>query len=159
MQLRTLKIRRATAADIPALVDLWSEYAEHHRKKDPIFAVASNARVGWSRWMRKLLRTRKTRVFIAELGGRAVGFCTAQVALRPPVMKNRKYGAIFDFAVTQACRRKGVGRSLFVECKNWFLGLGLRRLELRVVPRNPEAAGFWRRMGLRPYVEVHFLEL
>jgi len=154
-----VNIRRATAADVPALLDLWSEYAEHHRRKDPIFSVTTNARASWSRWMRKLLRTRKTRVFVAEMGRRVVGFCTAQVALRPPVMKNRKYGAIFDFAVTQADRRKGIGRLLFSECKQWFLQQGLRRLELRVVPRNKDAALFWRRMGFRPYVEVHYLPL
>ena len=156
---RDLNVRRATAADLPALLDLWGEYAEHHRRKDPIFAVALNSRASWSRWMRKLLRSRKTRVLVAEVGGRLVGFCSAQIGRRPPVMKDRNFGAIFDFAVTRDSRRKGVGRRLFDECRKWFLQEGLRRLELRVVPRNPQAAGFWRRMGFRPYVEVHFLEL
>jgi GNAT superfamily N-acetyltransferase len=109
--------------------------------------------------MRKLLRSRKTRVAVAELGGRLVGFCSAQVSVRPPVMRDRKYGAIVDFAVTRTARRKGVGRRLFAECKRWFLHQGVRRIELRVVPRNAHATGFWRAMGFRPYVEVQFLEL
>jgi GNAT superfamily N-acetyltransferase len=146
-------------ADLPALVELWAEYAEHHRRKDPVFEVTPNARASWSSWVRKLLRSRKTRVWVAEISGRLVGFCSAQVSVRPPVMKHRRYGAIFAFAVTGNARRKGIGRRLFAACRSWFRRQGIRRVELRVVPRNPHAAGFWRRMGFRPYVEVHFLEL
>jgi ribosomal protein S18 acetylase RimI-like enzyme len=156
---RDLTIRRAQAADLPEIAGLWWEYANHHRRKDPIFTVTPHARADWSSWMRKLLRSRKTLVLVAQSGGRLVGFSSAQVSSRPPVMKYRSFGAIFDFAVTQKARRKGVGRRLFGECKRWFLGRGIHRIELRVVPRNPQAAGFWAALGFRPYVEVQFLEV
>jgi ribosomal protein S18 acetylase RimI-like enzyme len=150
-------VRRATKGDVPALAGLWMEYAEHHRRKDAIFTVARGARARWKRWVRKLLRTRNVRVWVAERRSVPVGFCSARIDLRPDVMKERRFGAVLDFAVTRASRRKGSGRRLFGECLRWFGSRGIRRVELRVVPSNREAKGFWRRMGFRPYVEVQFL--
>ena len=148
-------VRRAASGDVPAMVELWWEYMEFHRSRDPYYAITRDARGCWSRYVRGHLRSRNSLVLVAEVSGRIAGFCLAEVAHRPPVMKSaRRYGAILDLAVTARDRRSGLGRRLFEECSGWFAARGLRRMELRVAGTNPVAGAFWKKMGFRPHVEI-----
>ena len=41
----------------------------------------------------------------------------------------------------------------------WLRSEGVRRVELTVASRNPEAVAFWVRLGYRPYMEYLSKEL
>lgn len=149
-------IRRGRAADVRKLEPLFREYMEFHRRRDSIYALSKDAPKAWSRYVRRRLRAGRYLLLIAEVSGRIVGFATSEIAMRPPVFRSVRYGMIGDVAVTRRFRRKGIATLLVRECRRWLFSQGVRRVELRVLVRNAVSRAFWRKMGFRPYIEVHY---
>ena len=52
-----------------------------------------------------------------------------------------------DFFVDPAWRRKGVGRALAVRLLQEAKAMHVDRIDLEVLPRNTEAAAFWKAVG------------
>ncbi len=52
-----------------------------------------------------------------------------------------------DFFVDPAFRRKGVGRALAARLLEEAKSMRVDRIDLEVLPTNPDAMAFWRKMG------------
>jgi ribosomal protein S18 acetylase RimI-like enzyme len=152
-------IRQAEPGDVPAVVELWSELALLHADIDACFAIAPDAREGFRTFLQEHLSSEQSMVWVAESSGSTVGYCLATVAERPPVLADRKYGSIFDVAVTHTHRRLGIGRALVERTEQWFAERGIHRAELRVAVGNDLADRFWAALGYRPYIETRYREL
>jgi len=55
--------------------------------------------------------------------------------------------AVNDFFVDPAHRKKGVGRALVARILQEAKALHVDRIDLEILPTNPDAAAFWRKMG------------
>jgi GNAT superfamily N-acetyltransferase len=148
-----MQIRQATHEDLPALMELWKEFMDHHRAQDPHYTRAPEGHLRWSEWLGKNLDNPDWRLLVAEEGARAVGYCLAFLNTCPPVITSTRYGLVQDMAVTRDRRGRGVGRRLYEAAEAWFRERGVDRVELDVAVSNPEAGAFWRRMGCRPFQE------
>jgi ribosomal protein S18 acetylase RimI-like enzyme len=96
-------------------------------------------------------------VLVAEEGSKAlVGYCLAALAKHPPVFDRRDYGIVFDLAVTERCRRQGIGERLYSTAEAWFADRGIRRVEVQVAVSNEISAAFWWKMDFNPYITTEY---
>jgi ribosomal protein S18 acetylase RimI-like enzyme len=150
-----MQIRQATREDLPALMELWKEFMDHHRARDSHYTRTDEGHLRWADWLGKNLDSPDWRLLVAEEGG-IVGYCLAFLNEYPPVFTTTRYGFVQDLAVTGEQRGRGVGRRLYGAAEAWFRERGVDRVELDVATSNPDAAAFWRRMGCGPFQERLF---
>ena len=96
-------------------------------------------------WIRKSMKGRygyRDRVFVAETGGRAVGFISCD--MRPP-----STGIIVLVGVRRDMRGKAVGSMLLSHVLRWMADQGLRRVEVITQGRNIGAQALYQSVGFR----------
>ena len=87
-----------------------------------------------------------------------VAFSLAHVKQSPPIFQHDKFGFISDIYVIQEYQRKGIGEQMLSEIYNWFDIQGVKRIELRVEPKNDMGYSFWRKHGFKEHVHTLYLE-
>jgi len=133
--------------------------ASLHAKQGNYWRIKRGCARGYEEHIGRMTAEGKAGIFLAEVDGEAVGFVTAEVARRAPCFVHREHGIIGDLAVTERCRRTGIGRKLCARALRWISGQGLQVAEVRVSADNPLATGFWAKMGFRPYMSMMKLEV
>jgi len=154
-----LVIRKATTKDLESIGILWQEFMDFHRERDPAFARSADGHEHFKEFIAGHLEKESSLVLVAEQNGAVFGYCLAMLAKYPPVFENRDYGTVYDLAVTQRCRRAGIGEKMYKAAEKWFSERGMHRIELRVVVSNEVATAFWRKMGFLPHVENLFKKI
>jgi ribosomal protein S18 acetylase RimI-like enzyme len=148
-----VRVRPATAADIPAAMEL---FAELDRVQSP-----------WRVFERRpgLLRQTEARYrsalegsgaihLVAELNGRLVGMAFAEVVV-PSSMSDERAAELSNVMVDPEFRGLGIGRALVSEVAAWVRAQGVRLVVLKTYSSNEEALGFWSALGFRPrYVQM-----
>lgn len=153
-----LKIRKATSADLPAIVKLWKDLMDFHCNLDPFFSRSQDGHENFLKWVEKEMESDSAELFVADSSGKILGYIKIEISNYPPVFELKKYGMISDAAVATKYRRKGIGEALYQQAMDWFENKGIERIELRVANVNPVAQGFWRKMGFIPYMTTMFKE-
>lgn len=147
-------IRTGARRDIDAIVALWSEMANEHRTMDPRYTFAPEAPTAVARHIRRSMACNDSRVFVADLHGRPIGYILAEVHRRSPIYPIGVYGCISDLCVTISERRRGIGSALVRHTFRWFEMRGVTASELHAAELNQTAQAFWRAMGYEPYIRL-----
>ena len=130
-------IERATPEDRQAVERLIAAYiqAEGLRPRPE--------RIAWA--VEQQLRNRFPGVLlVAREKGAVVGVA---LAVYTPSAELGRVLTVNDFFVDPAQRRKGVGRSLVNKILGEARAMRVDRVVLEVLPRNAEAAAFWKAVG------------
>ena len=98
-------------------------------------------------------------IVVAELEGRVCGFAVLNHIVRPenPFMYERDFLDIDEFAVDEACRRRGVASAMVAFIRAWAKEKGYKRLELNMWEFNRGALAFYEAAGFstyRRYMEI-----
>lgn len=127
-------LRRAHAADIPAVLDFWRTAAEDaHRPADSAQAVAA-------------LITRDPEALIVAVDeGVLVGTVIAGW--------DGWRCHLYRLAVAPACRGQGIARSLVEAAEDRFRRLGGIRVDAMVLDDNSTAHPAWRALGYQPQAQ------
>jgi len=149
-------VRKATPADLGAIAELWKEFMDFHRKRDEHFVRSADGHERFKEFIAGHLSSDNSCVLVAEREQDVIGYCLATLAKYPPVFETRDYGTVFDLAVTEHCRRQGIGQRLFETAQSWFSERGVHRIEIRVAITNKSSTAFWRKAGFKPYIEMVF---
>jgi ribosomal-protein-alanine N-acetyltransferase len=120
-------IRRATRADVPALVAI-----ERACFSDPWTASG----------IRETIQYETARAFVAEAGGQAVGYVMARIS--------GEEGEILNLAVLPNWRRKGIARCLLDGALGSIAAAGVTEAYLEVRQSNDEAITLYQSQGFRP---------
>lgn len=151
--------RRAIEKDIPKVVELWKEFIDFHKTRDTFFSRSTEGPENFGKLIAENLQKDNAIVYVAEKNGEVVGHILATIQNYPPAFEIKKYGFVNDLAVASAYRRIGIGQHLFALVKDWFVKMGIRRIEIEVAIANEVSTSFWGKMNFRPYKETRYLEL
>jgi len=151
-------LRKATPDDIPAIVELWKEMMDFHKKTDPFFTRAADGEQVFNQYLLKNINSEDACVYVAIIGGTIVGYCQGTVEKHPPMLDTNDYGQVLDFAVASEYRRSGVGERLCKALQGWFVLKGVSRLEVRHSEFNQSASRFWAKMGFKPFLKTLYKE-
>jgi GNAT superfamily N-acetyltransferase len=143
--LDAVSIRRAQAADGPALLGLIDALADYEHLARP----DADAR---GRLLADAFGPRpRFEAFLAEREGRADGYAvvfeTYSTFLALPTL------FLEDLFVRPECRGAGVGRALFLHCVGEAERRGCGRMEWSVLDWNAPAIGFYERLGAHRLAE------
>ena len=92
---------------------------------------------------RHLIASDDAEIFVAEAGGRIVGFCTVAMELRSIRFGRRAW--VEDLAVDPDERSQGHGKALLDAAKAWAREHGASHLELDSADSRTDAHRFYRR--------------
>ena len=148
-----LRIRRATAGDIPAAMELFADLDRLQApwrvlERRPTLLEQTEARY------RSALEGSDAIHLLAELAGRLVGMAFAEV-LVPSSMSDERAAELSNVTVDPDVRGRGIGRALVTEVAAWARERGVRLVVLKTYSQNEEALRFWSALGFRPrYVQM-----
>lgn len=148
-----ITIRSATQEDLPAIKELWKEFMDFHKERDPFFSRVDDAHEDFGLFMKGNINKDDWLVLVAIDEGRVIGYGTATVMSYPPIYVEPRYGYIQDVAVTRAYRGRGVGRQLFERMGTWFREKNVSRLELEVAVTNEVSQAFWQEIGFKDFTK------
>jgi len=144
-------IRRATAADLPALGRLGALLMRAHYDfdRDRFLTPGDNAEDGYSHFLGSQLRDPEVVVFVAEQDGEVIGYVYA--GLEPISWKELRdaCGFIHDVAVDEGGRRSGVATALIEAAIGWLREQRAPRVVLWTAEKNDGAQQLFTRMGFR----------
>jgi ribosomal protein S18 acetylase RimI-like enzyme len=144
-------IRRAIAADLPAIGRLGALLVRTHHDFDPLRFVAATPKTeqGYGSYLGSQLANPDVIVLVAEREGELLGYTYAglegfdYMALRGPA------GALYDIVVDPAHRGRGVGRMLLDATLAALEARGVPRIVLSTAERNEVAQHLFERAGFR----------
>ena len=154
-----MTIRRARHTDVDAIGELWCEFMDFHEDYDPFYRRAKNGSKAFHTFIDEQISSRSALVLVAVHDHFVCAYLLARIDTRPPIFEDRKFGAIYDLAVSAPYRKQGVGEGLYKESVLWFKKRRIDRIELTVATSNPLATRFWEKHGFRPYYERRFIEI
>ncbi len=144
-------IRKATAEDIPALLDLLRQVGQIHFQGRPdLFRPAPQKYDAPA--LKALLEMPDRPIFVAQEGGAILGygFCACKVTKNDPVLSDRNTLYIDDLCVDAAHRRQGVGKALLAHIRAYARQEGFDDITLNVWAFNDSARAFYAAQGFRP---------
>ncbi len=144
-----MEIRRFRPQDAAEVTRRIAELQDYERAIDER-VLPGEAVEGW--YLDHLLKAcgeQDGTLFVAEEGGRVIGF--AAVQSRVPNEDHDEcdydFALISDLGVDPAHRGKGVGRALIAACEAFARERGARWLRIAVLGRNEIARGLYERCG------------
>ena len=154
-----VKIKKASRGDVEKIKSLWCEFIDFHERYDGYYKRSENGSKAFGQFVKKQISDRNAFVLIAKLDKETCGYLIARLENRVPVFVETRYGMIYDIAVSEKYRRKGIGEKLYSSSKDWFQKKKVKRIELNVATSNPVSMKFWTKMGLKPYCERRFINI
>ena len=146
-------VRRATEADIPALLGLLLQVdLVHHEGRPDLFRGPATKYSGEE--LEQILKDEDTPVFVCVDGdGRVLGhgFCVLEHPQGSAVLTDVKTLYIDDICVDESARGTGCGRALYEAITDFARRSGCYHVTLNVGSCNPGAEAFYRKMGMKPY--------
>src|SRR5512132_4140193 len=148
---RDFVIRRATAADLPALGRLGASLLRTHHAFDPLrfMAPRSDPESGYAWFLGTQLQEDDVAVFVAERAGIIIGY--VYTGLEPQSWKELRESAgfIHDVVVAPEAQRHGVATALVEAACDWFRSIGAPRVVLWTAEKNDGAQQLFTRLGFR----------
>src|SRR5919201_650045 len=142
-------IRRATAADMPALGKLGASLLRTHYSFDPqrFMAPRDDPESGYAWFLGTQLKEEDVAVFVAERSGVVIGYVYA--GLEPQSWKELREtaGFIHDVVVAPEAQRLGVATALVESACDWFRSIGAPRVLLWTADKNEPAQQLFARLG------------
>jgi ribosomal protein S18 acetylase RimI-like enzyme len=151
----TFSIRPACTEDQGALLPLFEELDEFHRRIRPDLFRKPVGDRRESAALQDLISGPKSVLLVADSGHELLGLAAFVEKTRPAtnVKRERRFVESDQLIVRSDARLLGIGRSLFVAGTLWAKGRGVSDLEVVVWSFNQQAVNFYRRLSFSPMVE------
>ena len=158
MENRNFTIRPGRQEDAAQAARLWMQSAKEHTSHDPIYATSPGAEKVMRRFLADLTSSSHTFLFVAEYGGRTVGFASGELRESSPAFRPKTWASVDDVFVEPDYRNLGVGRALIESVKAWAKERGTDGVSLQVAAANKRARKFYEELGFREVSVYEVLE-
>lgn len=143
-----MKVRRLGPADIEAARDLNALYAHAFEDADTYRRERPD-----DPWLARQLAKHATILLVAEIEGEVVGGLTAYELAKLEAARSEIY--LYDLAVAEAHRRKGIATALIEELQHIAAETGAWAVFVQADYTDPPAIALYTRLGIREEV-LHF---
>lgn len=152
-----VRIRPARPGDVAAMIAITAEvfgpFALERKIEDLL------GRAGDADWVglkaaniRRAVAWGASSCFVAEMGGRVVGFVTTTI------LEDASRGTIADLAVAADWQGRGLGRRLILRALERFRQLGLKQAKIETLACNPVGQHLYPSVGFREVVrQIHYV--
>lgn len=155
-----INVRVARAEDQASLGGFGGALMRQHHADDPRrFLEPQNPEPGYGRFLVSQLSNPSSRVLVAELDGRVVGYLYADVEGTNWMELRGPCGVVHDIYVDQAARGQGAGRALMRAAIEWIASKGRTQVVLLTKTRNEHAQRLFGVLGFRPTMVEMTLDL
>jgi len=148
----SIDILPAQDVHIPEIIKIWKEFMDFHKDIDLFFARSADGHIHQEKHIRDLVQSEDAQILVAVHSGEVVAYSISEIHMRPPVFRNRTFGAISDLAVKSAYRRKEIGGKMLEKILEWFDSRDIHRIEVRVASENQIGCNFWKKHGFQDYM-------
>jgi ribosomal protein S18 acetylase RimI-like enzyme len=145
-----VKVRRATAEDVPDLVRFFAEL-ERMQREWRVFTPRPGFYDEVAAKYRAAIGDRDQLVLVAEEGGAVVGMAYAE-ARTPSRFSDERALELSGVVVRSDFRGRGVGRALVAEAARFAEERRIPWVELQTFSPNQGAMEFWESLGFTPRV-------
>jgi ribosomal protein S18 acetylase RimI-like enzyme len=144
-------IRRATAADMPALGKLGASLLRTHYGFDPqrFMAPRGDPESGYAWFLGTQLKEDDVAVFVAERSGAVIGYVYAGMEPQSWKELRESAGFVHDVVVAPEAQRTGVASALVEAACEWLRSIGAPRVVLWTAEKNESAQRLFTRLGFR----------
>ena len=146
-----IKIRPATAADIPSIGRLGALLVRLHHEFDPerFMAATPGTENGYGSFLGTQLDEPNTIILVADKDGEVLGYSYADVEGNDYMSLRGPAGVLQDIVVDPAHRGRGIGRMLLDATLDALKARGAPRVVLSTAERNTAAQRLFDRAGFR----------
>ena len=154
-----VEIRRGTADDFPAVLQLWQEMMQYHHGRDPRFQIAANGEEAYLGYLNDVVENFDFNLLVAARKEQVVGYTIAAIMVNHAILALPQYGFIAEMAVTESERGQGTGERLWKAAVDWFRRRGTTVVQLNVSPKNEKGQRFWRRLGCDDFLDILWYDI
>ena len=144
-----ISVRKAIVEDYNAICELYDEIDALHRDNLPRIFQKPDGAARERDYYLGLIADEDTALFVAEAGGKLVGFVHAVVRDAPdfPVVVPRCFAMVDCIGVRSGFQNQGIGRTLMERMEAWATAKGATSIELNVYDFNETAISFYEGLG------------
>ena len=144
-----ISVRKANVDDYSFLCELFDEVDALHRDHLPHIFQKPDGAVREHDYYLGMISDEDTALFVAERGGKLVGFICAVIRDAPdfPVYVPRCYLMVDGIGVKSGFQNQGIGRMLMERMEVWASAKGATSIELNVYDFNETAISFYEGLG------------
>ena len=158
MENRNFTIRSGRREDAAEAARLWMQSAREHTAHDSIYATSPGAERVMRRFLTDLAGSNHSFLFVAEYGGRTVGFISGELREGSPTFQAKTWASVDDVFVEPDHRNLGVGRALLECVKEWAKERDADGVSLQVAAANERGRKFYEELGFREVSVYEVLE-
>lgn len=143
-------VRIADINDAERLTELFTELHRYHVEIKPETFIMPD-REWFSGRISEILNDSGQTVFVHDSGGKVDGYAVVKIMdVNSEEKIPRRMCYIDCFAVSESCRRRGIGTKLFKAVKAFGREHNCTSVQLGVSACNESAVAFYEKMGLNP---------
>lgn len=152
-----IKIRKATIADLPTLLDFEQQLIRVERPMD--ISLEQEKKINYYD-IGAFIKSEKAEVFVAITDTKIIGSGYGLIKNNDSKFKHPIYGYVGFMFVTDGHRGKGVSKLILNEIFGWFKTKNITETRLKVYEENPSAIKAYEKAGFeKNLIEmVHYLD-
>ncbi|MFT3785966.1 MAG: N-acetyltransferase [Tepidisphaeraceae bacterium] len=155
-----MDFRPAQVADVDAMLPMIEQTSRFHAQLDPArFATRDGFLPGYGRWVRGLIGSGRSAVFVAEHESKVVGFIIATIEQGIPIYVVHEFGYVHELWIKPTYRNEGVARQLVTLVIERFAELKVSQIRLEIAAGNDAALGLFESAGFRLTTREMLMEL
>ena len=152
-----MEIKEATEKHIPEITKLWMEFMYFNAEIEPFDTSGDNVLTQVETHLKNKIASDDSLVLVA-IDNKVVGYSISEITKKPPSVRKKNLGIIYDMAITANQRGKGIGKEMLDRIKAWFKDRDIKRIEISAVTKNTIGNKFWREQGFKDSEEIMYLE-
>ena len=146
-----IRVRRARAEDLAAMLDLDRQLVRHDRRFDPTIDPRWTESAAGREFFEARLSGREGAAWVAERGGEIVAYLAGAARAAEEFRAVGRMAELECMVVRAELRGGGVGARLVETILAWCREQEVRRVSVTACAANAGAIAFYRRLGFRDY--------